>query len=98
MKREEHETTISWDYATNTIRVYTTRESVLKKFTKRLGEGYVTDINRLGETVSFTVPMNACRDPGSVAKLLNPDEKTPMTEDQKRQRFGDKYSGETTQE
>jgi hypothetical protein len=42
--------------------------------------------------------MNACRDPGSVAKLLNPSEKTPMTEEQKRQRFGDKYNGKTTEE
>lgn len=95
MKREEHETTISWDYPTNTIRVYTTRESVLNKFLKRLGDGYVSSIERIGDTVSFTVPMAACRDPGSVAKLLNPDEKTPMTEEQK-QRFK-ANNGETTE-
>ena len=29
MKREEQETTMTWDYATDTIRVYTTRESAL---------------------------------------------------------------------
>lgn len=98
MKREEHETTISWDYPTNTLRVYTTRESVLRKFKKRLGDGYVTGIERIGDTVSFTVPMEVCRDPGSVAKLLNPDEKTPMTEEQKQQRFGIKNDGETTEE
>jgi hypothetical protein len=89
MKRDEHETTISWDYPTGTLRIYTTRESVLKEFTKRLGAEYITAIEQIGDTYSFTVPMAVCRKPGAVAKLINPEAKgAPMTEEQKAKRFG----------
>ena len=88
MKREEQETTMTWDYATDTIRVYTTRESVLNTFKHRLGEEYISQVHRLGSTVTFTIPMSSCRKPGYIAKILNPDAKGPSrTEEQKQRRF-----------
>lgn len=82
MTLEEHETQISFDYAGQVVRIYTTREGVKNGILKRLGvqEGVTTEGNG---PWTLQVPMTMCRGPQLIVKLLNPSEKTPMSEEQK---------------
>ena len=84
MQAEEHETHIWFDYASNTVKVYTTREGVRNGILRRLGpqEGIAEESTGRGRW-SITIPMDLCRSPELICKLLNEEEKTPMSEEQK---------------
>ena len=82
MSIEEHETTVTWDYKDQVVRIYTTREGVKNGFLKRLGQDKSPEVKGSGPW-SFVVPFADCRAPQLIAKLLNPDERTPMSEGQK---------------
>lgn len=83
MTNEEHETTISYDYADRVVRVYTTREGVRNQILKRLGDQEGVSFVETLRSWSFTIPMQYCRSADMVVKLLNEDEKQPMSEEQK---------------
>ncbi len=82
MKAEEHETNINWDYFERVIRVYTTREGVKTQILRRLGAEHAPEVKGNGPW-TMTIPFSVCRAPQLIAKLLNPDERTPMTDEQK---------------
>lgn len=82
MSIEEHETQISFDYAEQIVRIYTTREGVKNGVLRRLGDQESVTCFGNGPW-NLTVPMSMCRGPQLIVKLLNPEEKTPMTEKQK---------------
>lgn len=84
MTLQEQETNLVFDYAGKVVRVYTTREGVYNGFCRRLGADKVTLIRQTSSDWSFTVPMDDCRGPEAIAKLLNPDEKRPMSEERKQ--------------
>ena len=83
MTLEEHETQISFDYSQRVVRVYTTREGVKNGILKRLGEQPDVTVEDGDGYWSLILPMSACRAPQLIAKLLNPDEKTQMSDEQK---------------
>lgn len=80
MTRDEHETTTTWDYGAGVVRIYTTRASVYNGFCHRLGEENVTLVRQGAQDWSFTVPLEQCRGPEKMAKILNPDAKKPWTQ------------------
>ena len=76
------ETSIVYDYAINQIRIFTDREGVKNGFLRRLGNqpGFVVS----GDGPWFiTVPIELCRGPEMITRLLNEDERKPMSEAQK---------------
>ena len=84
MQVSEHETTINFEYDQRVVRIYTTREGCANGIIRRLGDASEFKQERLNSfSWSFTIPMGDCRSPELIVKLLNPDEKTPMSEAQK---------------
>jgi hypothetical protein len=93
------ETSIIYDYDINQVRVFTDREGVKNGILRRLGdvEGlkitphfFVKRDKETKEVVErresswmITIPMEVCRGAEMICKLINPDEKTVMTEAQK---------------
>lgn len=78
MTREEHETHILYDYAGDTVNVYTTRKGVFNQLRKRLEP--VWDEVRLskrrndGRTVAWdlSIPQDYCSpQPATIAKTAN---------------------------
>ena len=78
----EHETILTWDYQDQVIRLYTTREGVKNGILKRLGPDAAPKVQGNGPW-AFVVPFEHCRAPQLIAKLLNPEERVPMSDEQK---------------
>lgn len=69
-KSDEHETNLIWDYTDQVVRIYTTRQGVLRRIKKRLN----SDIDKVSITetssgVFINIPMSLCRDPSTVVKV-----------------------------
>jgi|GEM_PF-1163463 len=83
MKLEEQETTITYDYADSVVRIYTTREGVKNGIVRRLGEQEGLKVTASSSSWSIVVPMALCRSGDMIVKLLNPEERQPMSDEQK---------------
>ena len=73
------ETSIVYDYEIKQVRIQSDRDGVINGILRRLGnqEGVVHNGRFL------TIPMHLCRNPSLIVKLLNPDERTAMSDEQK---------------
>jgi hypothetical protein len=67
MTIEEHETTATWDYAAGVVRLYTTRESVIRGIEKRL-KGLMSECDQWGKW-SIEIPMKYVRSPQMITKV-----------------------------
>jgi len=85
MTNEEHETTLNFDYAHKVLRVFTTRRGVYDGFVKRLGAENIQQLAETDRTWAFVVDLKLCRSANAIAKLINPDAKTPMSDERKAQ-------------
>lgn len=79
MATTTEETSITYDYEIKEVRVYSTRQGVINGILRRLGdqEGVRHEGNFL------YLPMSLCRGAEMITKLLNPDEKQPMSDEMK---------------
>ncbi|MBD2076346.1 hypothetical protein H6F86_21165 [Phormidium sp. FACHB-592] len=73
------ETSIVYDYEIKQVRIQSDRDGVINGILRRLGtqEGVVHSGRFL------TIPMHLCRNPSLIVKLLNPDERQAMSDEQK---------------
>ena len=76
------ETSVTYDYPSGVVRVFTDREGVKNGFLRRIGNHPSLVITGNGPWF-ISVPMEFCRGPEIIARLLNEDERKPMTEAQK---------------
>jgi hypothetical protein len=77
-----HETSIVYDHEISQVRVFTDREGVKNGIVRRLGVVHGLTVDGDGPW-SLRIPMQFCRGPEMITRLLNEDEKKPMTEAQK---------------
>lgn len=70
--KEEHECSITYDFAIKQVRVYSTRDSIIRGMLKRLGEQ--KGIRREGN--SLFIPMEYCRSATSITRILNKKDTT----------------------
>jgi hypothetical protein len=63
---DEQETTITWDYAADVARVYTTKESVIRNIRKRLGDKLSECMER--DNWCIDIPLKHMRPPQLVTK------------------------------
>lgn len=79
------ETTITYDYQIKQVRIFTDREGVKNGILRRLGDIEGLRCEQCGKSSwRMWIPMDVCRSPEMICRLLNPDERTPMTEAQKQ--------------
>jgi hypothetical protein len=77
------ETSIVYDYEISEVRIFTDREGVKNGILRRLGQS-IDGLRVTGENPWFiSIPMKHCRGAEMLCRLLNDDERSPMSEEQK---------------
>jgi len=78
------ETSITYDYEIKQVRVFTDREGVKNGILRRLGDVEGLSCEQVGRrSWQLCIPMSACRGAEMITRLINPDERTPMSDEQK---------------
>lgn len=69
--RDEQETSVTWDFALNQVRIYTTRPGDYSQIAQRLGEvEYKLVEGKEGDNWSLYLPMDYCRRAKTVVKVM----------------------------
>ncbi|MBW4422200.1 MAG: hypothetical protein KME13_23795 [Myxacorys californica WJT36-NPBG1] len=73
MTIDEHETSITYDYSINQVRIYTTKQGVASQIKKRSGSQATITEGKQGDRVvswQITLPMSVCRGAYAITKVL----------------------------
>lgn len=73
------ETNIVYDYEIDQVRVYSDRDGVINGILRRLGDQ--EGVKHEGKFL--IIPLKYCRGAELITRLLNPEERQPMSDEQK---------------
>jgi len=89
---DEQETTISFDYPTGWVRVYTTKAGLYNGAIRRLGRDNVVDVDIRKGSWSFKVPLDCTRNPLTILQVKVNEPKPKQVLGALAESIGDWYS------